>query len=63
MASEEQLTAAYEHLKEAARLLSCAGRSLLAEEVEELALQPDLQAAEQRYPRESFYDGRIACLE
>jgi len=48
MATEEKLTAAYEHLKEAARLLSCAGRSLLAEEVEELALQLDLQAAERR---------------
>jgi len=44
MAGEEQLRAAYEHLKEAARLLSRAGRSLLAEEVKELALQLDLQA-------------------
>jgi hypothetical protein len=46
MAREEQLHAALEHLTEAATLLASAGLSLLAEEVEELALQVDLQAAE-----------------
>lgn len=46
MASEVQLQAAFEHLKEAARILASAGLSLLADEVEELALQVDLQAAE-----------------
>jgi hypothetical protein len=46
MTREEQLQAAYEHLQEAAKLLSAAGLSLLAEEVEELALQANLQAAE-----------------
>jgi hypothetical protein len=46
MTREEQLQAACEHLKEAAAILASAGFSLLAEEVEELALQVDLQAAE-----------------
>jgi biotin-(acetyl-CoA carboxylase) ligase len=46
MTREEQLQAACEHLKEAATLLASTGFSLLAEEVEELALQVDLQAAE-----------------
>lgn len=46
MATEEQLQGAAEHLKEAAKLLAAAGRWLLAEEIEELALQVDLQAAE-----------------
>jgi len=46
MARAEQLQAAFEHLREAAKLLASAGLPLLAEEVEELALQVDLQAAE-----------------
>ena len=46
MATEDQRQAALEHLKEAAKLLASVGLSLLAEEVEELALQVDLQAAE-----------------
>jgi hypothetical protein len=46
MMREEQLNAAYEHLQEAAKLLTAAGFPLLAEEVEELALQANLQAAE-----------------
>jgi hypothetical protein len=46
MTREEQLQAASEHLEDAAKLLASAGLSLLAEEVEELALQANLQAAE-----------------
>jgi len=46
MAREEQLQAAFEHLKDAAMILASAGLSLLAEEIEELALQVHLQAAE-----------------
>ena len=46
MTREEQLQAAHERLQEAAKLLSAAGFLLLAEEVEELALQANLQAAE-----------------
>ena len=45
MTRKEQLQAAYENLQEAAKLLASAGLLLLAEEVEELALQVDLQAA------------------
>jgi hypothetical protein len=46
MTREEQLQAACEYLKEAATILASAGFSLLAEEVAELALQVELQAAE-----------------
>jgi hypothetical protein len=54
MAREEQLQAAFGHLKEAAIILASAGLPLLAEEVEELALQVDLQAAEKVGPRRSL---------
>jgi hypothetical protein len=50
MTGKEQLQSAYEHLEEAAKLLASAGLALLAEEVEELALQVDFQAAEQNRP-------------
>jgi len=46
MSKEEQFQAAAEHLKKAASLLASAGRMLLAEEIEELALQVDLRTAE-----------------
>ena len=46
MTREEQVQAAFEHLHEAAKLLTFAGFSLLAEEVEELALQANLQTTE-----------------
>ena len=46
MTREEQLQAASQRLSEAATLLALAGLSMLAEEVEELALQANLQAAE-----------------
>ena len=46
MTREEQLQAASQRLREAATLLALAGLSMLAEEVEELALQANLQAAE-----------------
>ena len=44
MTRKEQLKAACESLEEAAKLLASAGLLLLAEEVQELALQVDLQA-------------------
>ena len=46
MTRKEQLQAASQHLREAATLLASAGLSMLAEEVEELALQANLQVAE-----------------
>jgi hypothetical protein len=46
MTREEQLQVAFQHLIEAAKLFASAGLSTLAEEVEELALQANLQAAE-----------------
>ena len=44
MTREEQLRVASQHLSEAATLLASAGLAMLAEEVEELALQANLQA-------------------
>jgi len=46
MTRKEQLQAASQHLREAATLLASAGLSMLAEEVEELVLQANLQVAE-----------------
>jgi len=46
MTRKEMRAAAYEKLMEAAQLLASAGFTLLAEEVEELALQVDLQATD-----------------
>ena len=46
MTREEQLQAASQHLREAATLLVSAGLSMLVEEVKELALQANLQAAQ-----------------
>jgi hypothetical protein len=43
MTRNEMRAAAYEKLMEATKLLASAGLPLLAEEVEELALQVDLQ--------------------
>ena len=43
---KEMRAAAYEKLMEATQLLASAGLTLLAEEVEELALQVDLQATD-----------------
>ena len=46
MTRKEMRAAAYEKLMEATKLLTSAGLPLLAEEVEELALQVDLQATD-----------------
>jgi hypothetical protein len=46
MTRKEMRAAAYEKLIEAMKLLAAAGLPLLAEEVEELALQVDLQSAQ-----------------
>ena len=46
MTRKELRAAAYEKLIDAMKLLSSAGLPLLAEEVEELALQVDLQATD-----------------
>jgi hypothetical protein len=46
MTRKETRAAAYEKLMEATKLLASAGFPLLAEEVEELALQVDLQATD-----------------
>ena len=46
MTRKEMRAAAYEKLMEATQLLASAGLTLLAEEVEELALQVDLQATD-----------------
>jgi len=46
MTRKELRAAAYEKLMEAKRLLASAGLLLLAEEVEELALQVDLQTTD-----------------
>jgi hypothetical protein len=46
MTRREMRAAAYEKLMEAMKLLAAASLPLLAEEVEELALQVDLQATD-----------------
>jgi hypothetical protein len=46
MTRKEMRAAAYEKLMEAMKLLASASLPLLAEEVEELALQVDLQATD-----------------
>ena len=46
MTRKEMRAAAYEKLMEAMKLLMSAGLPLLAEEVEELALQVDLQTTD-----------------
>jgi hypothetical protein len=49
MTRKEMRAAAYEKLMEAMKLLASAGLPLLAEEVEELALQVDLQTTDQSH--------------
>jgi hypothetical protein len=46
MTRKEMRAAAYENLMEATKLLASAGLLLLAEEVEELAVQVDLQTTD-----------------
>jgi hypothetical protein len=46
MTKKEMRAAAYKKLMEAMKLLASAGLQLLAEEVEELALQVDLQTTD-----------------
>ena len=54
MTKKEMLTSAYVKLMEAAELLASAGLPLLAEEVQELAMQVELQKVDQLSHPPSF---------
>ena len=54
MTRKEMRAAAYEKLMEATKLLASAGLPLLAEEVQELAVQVELQKLDQLSPPHPF---------